>query len=155
MAKKKSVGTVGVIAILVVLVMLVLAIVGVCIAWVSGGLTETGYKLGDLHDLYTAGEGEVASVFKGMEAFAILTVILAAATTVLAGISKVLGWKLIWFILVVLAIVWVVCAVLAIVFTNPFCDNVVILYSPAAGRWLTAIGGALAGIGGIFAAVKS
>lgn len=155
MAKKKSDNKVGLIAIFVVLVMLVLAIVGVCIAWVSGGLTETGYKLGDLHDLYTAGEGEVASVFKGMEAFAILTVILAAATTVLAGISKVLGWKLFRFILVVVAIVCVVCAVLAIVLTYSFCDKVVNLYSPAAGMWLTAIGGALAGIGGIFAAVKS
>lgn len=155
MAKKKKDNKVGFIVILVVLVMLVLAIVGVCIAWVSGGLTETGYKLGDLHDLYTSGEGEVASSFKGMEAFAILTVILAAATAVLAGISKVLGWKLFRFILVVVAIVCVVCAVLAIVLTYTFCDKVVNLYDPAAGMWLTAIGGALAGLAGVFAAVKS
>ena len=102
-----------------------------------------------------------------MAAFAILTVILAAATTVLSGICKVLGWKLFKFILVVVSIVCVICGVVSIITTFAFCDKFTVgggfggiveagtKASPYIGAWLTAIGGALAGIVGIFAAIKS
>lgn len=170
MAKKKSDGKVGFIAILVVLVMLVLAIVGVCIDWISVSaelgnqqLGEGGGPLSDLFDVYGEFDGEVGGAFKAMASFAILTVILAAATAVLAGICKVLGWKLFRFILVVVAIVCVVCGVVSIITSFTFCDKISldaggfggIKYSPAAGAWLTAIGGVLAGLVGVFAAVKS
>lgn len=158
MAKSKG-NTVGLIAILVALVMLVLAIVGVCISWVSVptlvGDSE-GVTLSQLFDLYGEVDGDVGGAFKAMASFAILTVILAAATTVLAGICKVLGWKLFRFVLIIVAIVCVICGVISIITSYTFCDaSVLFSYSPAAGAWLTAIGGIIAGLVGVFAAVKS
>ena len=177
MAKNKG-GSIGLIALLVVLAMLVVAIVGVCIDWVGlkayggigsiGGETDTAYqKLGDLFETYGEAEGETAGAFKAMASFAILTVILAAATTVLAGICKVLGWKLFKFVLVVAAIACVVCGVVTIITSYTFCDKLSAGVdlgglaqagteaTPAVGMWLTSIGGALAGLVGVVAAVKS
>lgn len=172
MSKSKG-GKVGFIAILIVLVMLIVAIVGVCIDWVSftaqagGGLIESeaqGINLSDLFDTFGEADGEIGGAFKAMASFAILTAILAAATTILAGICKVLGWKLFRFILVVVAIVCVVCGVVTVITSYTFCDKLGsggfgdILAgenAPAIGMWLTSIGGALAGLVGIFAAVKS
>lgn len=163
MAKKKSDNKVGLIALLVLVVMLVLAIVGVCIDWITrtNPITDTtGFGLSDLFDLYGEMDGEIGGSFKAMASFAILTVILAGATTVLAGICKVLGWKLFRFILVVVAIVCVVCGVVSIITTYTFCDSLLgyeglLDNAPAAGAWLTAIGGVLAGLAGVFAAVKN
>ncbi len=177
MAKNKG-GSIGLIALLIVLAMLVVAIVGVCIDWVGlkayggiggiGGETDTAYqKLGDLFETYGEAEGETAGAFKAMASFAILTVILAAATTVLAGICKVLGWKLFKFVLVVAAIACVVCGVVTIITSYTFCDKLSAGVdlggvaqagteaTPAVGMWLTSIGGALAGLVGVVAAVKS
>ena len=171
MSKSKG-SKVGFIAILIVLVMLIVAIVGVCIDWVSftaqagGGLIESeaqGINLSDLFDTFGEADGEIGGAFKAMASFAILTAILAAATTILAGICKVLGWKLFRFILVVVAIVCVVCGVVCIITSFTFCDKVSVdlgglasgTYTPYIGAWLTSIGGALAGLVGIFAAVKS
>ncbi len=177
--KSKSKGNkVGFIVLLVILVMLALAIVGVCIDWVGaknyvdsvigGAESETVFsKLGDLFDRYKDGaDTDDAGAFRVMAAFAILTVILAGATTILAGITKVLGWKLFKFILVVVSIVCVICGVVSIITTFAFCDKFTVgggidgivetgtKASPYIGAWLTAIGGTLAGLGGIAAAVK-
>ena len=176
--KSKSKGNkVGFIVLLVILVMLVLAIVGVCVDWISGkayadsvlGGGETDsvfYKLGDLFDTFKDSDTEIAGTFRTMAAFGILTVILAGATTVLAGICKVLGWKLFKFILVIVSIVCVVSGVVSIITSFTFCDKFSVgggfedifqlgtEYSPYIGAWLTAIGGTLAGLGGIAAAVK-
>lgn len=169
MSKSKG-GKVGFIAILIVLVMLIVAIVGVCIDWVNTTVTilghseTTGTTLSGLFDTLGEAEGEIGGAFKAMASFAILTVILAAATTILSGICKVLGWKLFRFILVVVAIVCVVCGVVTVITSYTFCDKLGsggfgdILAgenAPAIGAWLTSIGGALAGLVGIFAAVKS
>ena len=168
MSKSKG-GKVGFIAILIVLVMLIVAIVGVCIDWVNTTVTilghseTTGTTLSGLFDTLGEAEGEIGGAFKAMASFAILTVILAAATTILSGICKVLGWKLFRFILVVVAIVCVVCGVVSIITSFTFCDKVSVdlgglasgTYTPYIGAWLTSIGGALAGLVGIFAAVKS
>lgn len=170
MAKKKSDGAMGWIPVLIALVMLILAIVGVCISWVNttitllGNSTTEGTTLGELFDIYGESELEIAGSFKAMASFAILTVILTAAVTLLAGISKVLGWKLFKFILVIVAIVCVVCAVVSIITSFTFCDSlgsggfgdfVSGENSPAAGAWLTAIGGVLGGAAGVFAALKA
>ena len=74
-----------------------------------------------------------------------------------------LGWKLFRFLLVIVAIVCVVSGVVSIITSFTFCDKISLdggwlakgTYSPAIGAWLTAIGGALAGLFGVFAAVKS
>ena len=117
-----------------------------------------------MFDTFDGLDTELAGSFKAMASFAILTVILAGATTVLAGICKVLGWKLFRFILVIVAIVCVVCGVVSIITSFTFCDklgggSIGDLFSgenaPAAGAWLTAIGGVLAGLAGVFAAVKN
>ena len=170
MAKKKSGSKVGLIALLVLVVMLVLAIVGICIDWINttvtvlGNSTTEGTKLSELFDTFDGLDTELAGSFKAMASFAILTVILAGATTVLAGICKVLGWKLFRFILVIVAIVCVVCGVVSIITSFTFCDklgggSIGDLFSgenaPAAGAWLTAIGGVLAGLAGVFSAVKN
>ncbi len=170
--RKKASNKIGFIAILVILVMLVLAIVGVCIDWLSfkgealGGMISTktqGVTLTELFDTLGESETETGGAFKTMAAFAILTVILAGATTILAGICKVLGWKLFKFLLVVVAIVCVVCGIVSVITTFTFCDKISLdggwlgkgTYTPSFGAWLTAIGGVLAGLGGVFAAVKS
>ena len=173
MAKRKSSGNkVGLIAIAIILVMLILAILGVCIDWLTfkgeaiGGavsLDPEGIKLSELFDSLGEAENEIGGAFKTMAAFGILTVILAGATTILAGICKVLGWKLFRFLLVIVAIVCVVSGVVSIITSFTFCDKISLdggwlakgTYSPAIGAWLTAIGGALAGLFGVFAAVKS
>ena len=123
-------------------------------------------KLGDLFDRYKDGaDTDDAGAFRVMAAFAILTVILAGATTILAGITKVLGWKLFKFLLVIVSIVCAVSGVVSIITSFTYCDSLVNLgiegwfeagtkASPAIGAWLTAIGGTLAGLGGIAAAVK-
>ena len=178
--KSKSKGNkVGFIVLLVILVMLALAIVGVCIDWVGaknyvdsvigGAESETVFsKLGDLFDRYKDGaDTDDAGAFRVMAAFAILTVILAGATTILAGITKVLGWKLFKFLLVIVSIVCAVSGVVSIITSFTYCDSLVNISggiegwfeggtkaSPAIGAWLTAIGGTLAGLGGIAAAVK-
>lgn len=161
MSKSKG-GKVGFIAILIVLVMLIVAIVGVCLTWITrtSPLGTTSFTLGDLFDVYGDWDNEIGGAFKAMASFAILTVILAAATTILAGICKVLGWKLFRFILVVVAIVCVVCGVVTVITSYTFCDKLfgqdgLLENAPAIGMWLTSIGGALAGLVGIFAAVKS
>lgn len=177
MSKSKG-GKVGFIAILIALVMLIVAIVGVCVSWIDStvyasgifgeGSSETSYStLSDLFKTFEGQDSELAGAFKLMASFAILTVILAAATTILAGICKVLGWKLFKFILVIVAIVCVICGVVTIITTYTYCNNFnsgVDLgdlfkagteVAPAIGMWLTSIGGALAGLVGIFAAVKS
>lgn len=170
MAKNKG-GTIGFVAILIALIMVILAIVGVCITWVNatgqalGGLFdgETGLEFSDLFDTYGKMEGEVGGAFKAMASFAILTVILAAASTVLAGICKVLNWKFFKFILIIVAIVCVICGVVSIITSYTFCNKISVgigslasaTYAPAAGAWLTAIGGILAGLVGVFAAVKN
>ena len=176
--KSKSGSKAGFIAILIILILLVVAIVGVCIDWIGaktyvdsvigGGESETVYyKLEKLFETFKDSETETAGLFRTMAAFGILTVILAAATTVLSGICKVLGWKLFKFILVVVSIVCVICGVVSIITTFAFCDKFTVgggfggiveagtKASPYIGAWLTAIGGALAGIVGIFAAIKS
>ena len=172
--KSKSKGNkVGFIVLLVILVMLALAIVGVCVDWIArttylNDNSDTVFsKLGDLFDRYKDGaDTDDAGAFRVMAAFAILTVILAGATTILAGITKVLGWKLFKFILVVVSIVCVICGVVSIITTFAFCDKFTVgggidgivetgtKASPYIGAWLTAIGGTLAGLGGIAAAVK-
>ncbi len=170
--KSKNSGTVGYVLLLAALVTAVLAIVGVCITWVTrsgeglGGLVSgsADLKLGDMFDLYGEGDLEINGAFRVMAAFAILTAILSVATLVLAGISKVLGWKLFRFLLVIAAVVCVVCAVVSIITAFSFCDKginfdagdlVSSSLSPAAGAWLTCIGGALTGLIGIGAALKS
>ena len=171
--KSKSGSKAGFIAILIILVLLVVAIVGVCIDWIGaktyvdsvigGGESETVYyKLEKLFETFKDSETETAGLFRTMAAFGILTVILAAATTVLSGICKLFK-----FILVVVSIVCVICGVVSIITTFAFCDKFTVgggfggiveagtKASPYIGAWLTAIGGALAGIVGIFAAIKS
>lgn len=115
---KKGGGAVGFVLILVALAMLVVAIVGVCIDWISTKVTAAGYtgepifqSLSELFDDFKDSDSDIAGKFKLMAAFAILTVILAGGTTVFAGITKVLGWKLFKFLLVVIAIVCVICGV--------------------------------------------
>ena len=171
--KSKSKGNkVGFIVLLVILVMLVLAIVGVCVDWIArttylNDNSDTVFsKLGDLFDRYKDGaDTDDAGAFRVMAAFAILTVILAGATTILAGITKVLSWKLFKLLLVIVSIVCAVSGVVSIITSFTYCDSLVNLgiegwfeagtkASPAIGAWLTAIGGTLAGLGGIAAAVK-
>ena len=173
--KSKSKGNkVGFIVLLVILVMLVLAIVGVCVDWIArttylNDNSDTVFsKLGDLFDRYKDGaDTDDVGAFRVMAAFAILTVILAGATTILAGITKVLGWKLFKFLLVIVSIVCAVSGVVSIITSFTYCDSLVNISggiegwieggtkaSPAIGAWLTAIGGTLAGLGGIAAAVK-
>lgn len=151
MAKSKG-SKVGLIALLVMLVMLILTIVGVCIDWVSGALTEAGYTLGEISETIIL-EEEISATFKAMESFAIITVILVAASTVIAGICNVLDWKLFKLVLVIVSIASVVTAVITIILSYSFCDKIKI-YTVAAGAWLTAIGGILAGVTGVLAAVK-
>lgn len=168
MAKSKG-SKVGLIALLVMLVMLILTIVGVCIDWVNtsvsvGSYTETeGTPLSDYFEVFKDLDGDLAGSFKAMASFAILTVILTAAATVLAGICKVLDWKLFKFVLVIVAIVCLICGVVSIITSFTFCDKlggggISGLFegdnTPAAGAWLTAVGGILAGITGVLAAVK-
>ena len=171
-SKNKGGSSVSYILLLGILVMAVLAIVGVCIAWVTrsgeglGGLLSgsADLKLGDMFETYGEGESEIAGAFRVMAAFGILTAILSVATLVLAGVSKVLGWKLFRFLLIVAAVVCVICAVVSIITTFSFCDKAISFdlgelasteMTPAAGAWLTGIGGALAGLVGIGAALKS
>ncbi len=179
-SKNKGGSSVSYILLLGILVMAVLAIVGVCIAWVklSGEIEKaisyfdgsSELKLNKLFDLFGDGESDVAGAFRVMAAFGILTAILSAVTLVLAGVSKVLGWKLFRFLLIVAAVVCVICAVVSIITTFSFCGKAVefevmfvtvdlsklgVKFVPAAGAWLTGIGGALAGLVGIGAALKS
>ena len=171
MARRSRGGSnIGFIVVFAALVMLVLAIVGVCIDWVNTTVSVIGYSesssstFKELFDLFDGVEGDAASAFRLMASFAILTVILAAATTVLTGICKVLHWKLFRFILVIVAIVCVICGVVTIITGFNFCDKLgsFSLGSfasgetvPAAGMWLTAIGGILGGLIGVGAAVKN
>ena len=171
---KKGGGAVGFVLILVALAMLVVAIVGVCIDWISTKVTAAGYTgepifqtLSELFDDFKDSDSDIAGKFKLMAAFAILTVILAGGTTVFAGITKVLGWKLFKFPLVVIAIVCVICGVVSIITTYTFCDQMSISgdildwiqtgskTSPYIGAWLTPIGGVLCGLVGVGVAVKS
>ena len=169
--KGKKAGSFGYILLLCILVTTVLAVVGVCIAWVNYSSenaleileSSNDFKLGDLFETYKDSEAEIAGSFRVVAAFGILTVILSGATLVLAGISKVLGWKLFRFLLIVAAVVCVVCAVVSIVTTYTYCDKAFGFeigdiakgsWSPAAGAWLTAVGGALSGLLGIGAAAK-
>lgn len=160
MARRRDSGSsIGWILVLVALVMLVLAIVGVCIDWFSyeSLLGDGGYALGDMKDtMDKLGEltGDIGTKFNTMLSFAILTVILAAATTVFTGICKVLHWKLFRFILVIVSIVCVVCAVVAIIMTYSYIDATADIYTPAAGMWLTTIGGILCGVIGVVASVR-
>ena len=167
-SKSKSGNKTGFIVLAVILVMLILAIVGVCINWNDNSDTVFS-KLGDLFERYKdSTDSEDAGAFRLMAAFGILTVILAAATAVLAGITKVLGWKLFKFLLIIVSVVCVISGVVSIITSFTYCDTLVNVSggidgwfeagskaAPAAGAWLTAIGGALAGLGGAFAAIKS
>lgn len=174
-SKSKSGNKTGFIVLAVILVMLILAIVGVCINWISrttylNDNSDTVFsKLGDLFERYKdSTDSEDAGAFRLMAAFGILTVILAAATAVLAGITKVLGWKLFKFLLIIVSVVCVISGVVSIITSFTYCDTLVNVSggidgwfeagskaAPAAGAWLTAIGGALAGLGGVFVAIKS
>lgn len=158
------------IAIFSALVMVVLTIVGVCINWANfsaqlgDGLVETGIEsitLTQLFDSLSKLDGEIGSAFKIMVAFAILTIILTSATAVCATVCKVIKWKQFNFILFVVAMICIIFGVVSILSSFALCNILSInagslasgTYTPAAGAWLTAIGGFIAGIMGLVVTV--
>lgn len=159
--KKRKKTSIGLIVLLTIAVCLVLAIVGVCISWVkySGALGEYKITFSNLFDLFSNFSPDVSSSFRTMASFAILSVVLCAATAVIAGIHSLFGRKLFAFILMAVSLVCLVCGVLTIVTTYGFCDDYTYLrsvyeYTPAEGMWLNGIGACLGGIVGLVAAVK-
>lgn len=166
----KNISLITYIAIIFALIMIVLTIVGVCINWANfsgqlgDGLIETGVEgitLTQLFDSFSNMDGEIGSAFKTMAAFAILTVILTSATAVLAGVCKVIKRKPFNFILFAVAMVCIIFGVVSIISSFALCNIISIdagslasgTYTPAAGAWLTAIGGIIAGIMGLFVTV--
>lgn len=164
---RKKGGKLVYIALLMLFAFTVIAVVGVCINWlvssvdsVLGGTSE-GYTLGSLFDVFADSEAELAGDFRLMASFGILTVILSGITLLLAAIHRLLGWKLFRVILGVAALAALACGVVAIITTYGYCNNTVAdivvvttKSTPAAGMWLTAIGGALTGFTGLALAFK-
>lgn len=158
------------IAIITALITVVLAIVGVCINWADfsaragDGLVETGANsitLTQLFESFGKLDGKIGGAFKTMASFAILTVIFTAATAALAGICKFVSRKPFNFILFAVAMVCIIFGVVSIISSFALCNIISIdagplasgTYTLAAGAWLTAIGGIIAGIMGLLVTV--
>lgn len=168
MAKRKSkkLNTVALAAVAATLVFLALAVTGMLIDWVS--VPNIGHGLGEALGqdaperigftlAECATEWEVEE-YNAMNALAIVTVVAAALTFVGAAATMITGNKLVKFAAMALGAVTLVCAIIAIVLTYSYCDNTLIALAdgtPAIGAWLLTIGGALCGLAGAAAAIKS
>ena len=157
--KSKKTNTVALIAAALVVVGLILVIVGMVTNWI--GVSDEFLKMSDINeanDVYKKLTDKSLDGYDAMNAFMIITVIVAAITLVGAGVGLVLKIKIIRLVVAVAAVLTVLAAILALVFTYQFCDKFgsgLIEYTPAVGAWLLTIGGVLAGLGGLGCAAKS
>lgn len=170
MAKNKKLDLITLILFGVMAVSVIMVIVGVCIDWTSttttasgllggGSSTETA-KLAD----WAEANGKAKDGIDGygaMAAFAYITLVLAILTAIAFVVSKFVDISVMKWVVVGLAALTVISAVVAIITTYTFCDKyqadigiASAKTSPAAGLWLTAIFGMLAGGAGITGALK-
>ncbi|MCD8039975.1 MAG: hypothetical protein LUF82_00455 [Clostridia bacterium] len=164
MAKSSKLDIVWIVLLAVAVVGLVLAIVGVCIDYVAYDVTllnntnTTSYTIGELVDAqnevkdYT---GNIYSGLGGMEAMAIITIVLSALTAICVALCKFVNIKFANIIKLALGALTVVFAIIAIILAYTFGD-VAELYDwyAAAGAWLVLVGGILAGAAGVVAGLK-
>lgn len=152
--KSKKISTPLLVGAIASLVFLILAIVGISLEnWVASELLGESVPT-SLSDC-TKFDMAIADT---MSAFAIITIIAAAATVVGAIASLVLNFKLIKLIAAIAGAAAIVCAVITIICTYSFCNdtfgNDLLNTAPSAGAWLLTIGGALSGLAGAFTALK-
>ena len=156
--KTKKLNTAALIAAAIALVGLVLVIVGLLIDWVS--LTISLPLVGDSTITATLADcgGEYAAEgFDAMNAFAIITVVVAAVSFLASAATLALKNKAVKLAAVIAAAAAIVCAIITIICTYSYCGDETVFASaaPAIGAWLLTVGGAIEGLAGAYAALKA
>ena len=168
MAKNKKLDLITLILFGVLALSVIMVIVGVCIDWTSSTLTVFGKDTVDKSTLANWAEANSDTKngidgYGAMAAFAYITLVLAILTAIAYVVSKFVDISVMKWVVVGLAALTVICAVVAIITTYTFCGNLTktdggqwasAKTTPAAGLWLTAIFGMLAGGAGITGALK-
>lgn len=159
MAKSKKMNTAALVAAGLVVLGLILVIVGMVVTWISAeGEALKMSDITDANNLYKEFADKSMDGYDAMNAFMIITVIVAAITLVGAGVGLVLKNKVVKLIVAVAAVLTVLAAILTLVFTYQFCDkysSAFVEFAPAIGAWLLTVGGVIAGVGGLGCAAKS
>lgn len=157
MAKKKL-NVLGIVLLAVAVVGLILAVVGIAIPWF-----ETQTKLGSTGKTTTyvlfADYGDSDFPIAAVQAFAIISLILAAAACAVLALNTFGVVKVNWLCRVILAGLTVVCAILTLVFAIVFAGqgggaslgNIAsIKFVTSAGSYLLPIGAIVAGVPLVF-----
>lgn len=170
MAKDKKLDLITLILFGVLAVCVIMVIVGVCIDWTSttakasdylggGSSTETA-KLADWAEANSEAK-EGIDGYGAMAAFAYITLAMTILTAAAYVVSKFVDVSVLKWVVLGLAALTVVSAIVAIATTYGFCDKyqadigiATATTAPAAGAWLAAIFGMLAGGAGITGALK-
>lgn len=150
MAKKKKISLVSLILLAVAAVGLILAIVGICIDYfaIAVGDKSTLYKLFVDENVFTLGIAKADMSIAVPQAFAILSVIAAAACTAITVLNALGIVKLKFFVKLIVCAVAVVFAVLALSlgfayigqYAGEFAGHKLNTCALAAGGWLLPIG---------------
>lgn len=173
MGKSKKTDVFGIVIFAVLVLSLVMAIVGVCIAWTSSTATVLGKEsetvTNTLADLAKSNADAIKLSDKGLEgfgvmqAFAYITVALAALTAVVFVLSKFAKIKVLKWILIAVSALLVISAIVTVATTYGFCgkysnSDLGVLASaktvPAAGAWLLTIFGIVGGASGVVGSLK-
>lgn len=170
MSKNKKLDVLTLILFGVLAVAVIMVIVGVCIDWTSttakvssalggGSSTETA-KLAD----WAEANGKAKDGIDGygaMAAFAYITLVLTILTAIAFVVSKFVDVSILKWVVVGLAALTVISGIVVIITTYTFCGNYKagglvgeITTAPAAGAWLAAIFGMIAGGAGITGALR-
>lgn len=160
MANNKKFNVVSIVILAVLAVALIMGIVGICIDWMTCTVEVSNHSSSEGAKLADCVEAELKNIGV-VNAFAILTIVMAALTAVCYLVGKFVNVKALKWVTLGLAVALIVCALLALVltFTTASAESSEVMgmkstFAPAAGCWLLSVFGILGGAAGVYGAIK-
>ncbi|MDE7256826.1 MAG: hypothetical protein K2N50_02575 [Clostridia bacterium] len=168
MANNKKFNVVSIVILAVLAVALIMGIVGICIDWMTMSMDVFGAKVSEstkLADMVKENKdlgGDLYKAIDAVQAFGIITIILAALTAVAYLVNKLVDIKILKLVIIVLGAALAVCALLTLILTfvsttSEACKaakDAGAKFMPAAGAWLLSIFGIVGGAAGVYGGLK-